>query len=1082
MPDLPRLSHLPDHDDEENVSDEEDASWYAQDISDIITLSTPLPPTFPLTPTSTVDSRVRPDSLPPPPRFNSAGRSRHSKPLPVVPRLSIQPSPPRGPSAQLDPTFPAQKKRHPAIPSRAPPPPPIRIECPSPTMEEKTDELLALLANAALDSGFSGTGLGGSSNVFPPSLPVTPSSAYIPMTPAPSRPPPRSSIPADVDDLEEGNRSAEQQDQDLAQIVEFELEGASSPEWPATPHNISLYSQASFSIDALPSSPSSPFEFQFEMPDLTILVLVMSGGDDWQNVEKAKPNSRLPPVAASSDGAELKGEPTPLDGGNSEVFERTSEGPPERQLNVTDALSYLDSVKVQFQDRPDVYNRFLDIMKDFKGQKIDTPGVIERVSTLFRGHPALIQGFNTFLPAGYRIECTTDSANPDFITVTTPSGTTTQAIRGSLPPDYDLGSRSQGEAAPSAGEIDIELALSYVQKVKNRYANDPDRYKAFLEILSPQVDGNGGGMAVGLNDVRVMESASISVLSARTRVQEAVVYRVSKLFKDDTDLMKGFSHFLPDRNVQQRMAAKLDELEEEPRGSDGNKSRKKIDGPSSSRGLPAPSVPQKRKRKPAIEKEKEKEREIASKAGPSKRIKHQHGANEATPSPSLTQRHAVPHSPRRSGHTQIQPQAVFPPHALPASSTRYDESQFFDRVKTALDNRETYNEFLKVVNLFTQDIIDTARLIQQSRTYLGDGELMVQFKEILGWDDRRERYAGAEDVWTRPTGVLDRPSRNQLNLRYGSYRKLPAHEVHVICSGRDDMCKSVLNDEWVSQPSFTSEDAGFLAHKKNQYEEALHRSEEERHEYDFHIEAINRTIVMLEPFNNKINQLSHEEKAGYKYKPALAGAAKNIHLRVIKKAIPLVLARLKQKHEEWKRAQREWNKVWKEVDAKNYYKSLDHQGITFKTADKKAITPKTFVTQIEAARDEQVAKRAALIDPLFARTRPRHQLEYMLEDVNVLQDGMKLVLSFLDRTQGQLGLADRKKIETFLRSFLPTFFMLDPATFNSSFVPRHEAPDSDASELDSMTDEVDVSSTSSSRGGRNNKKTAAAANDLRNDC
>ncbi|PSR74436.1 hypothetical protein PHLCEN_2v9848 [Hermanssonia centrifuga] len=292
MPDLPRLSHLPDHDDEENVSDEEDASWYAQDISDIITLSTPLPPTFPLTPTSTVDSRVRPDSLPPPPRFNSAGRSRHSKPLPVVPRLSIQPSPPRGPSAQLDPTFPAQKKRHPAIPSRAPPPPPIRIECPSPTMEEKTDELLALLANAALDSGFSGTGLGGSSNVFPPSLPVTPSSAYIPMTPAPSRPPPRSSIPADVDDLEEGNRSAEQQDQDLAQTVEFELEGASSPEWPATPHSISLYSQASFSIDALPSSPSSPFEFQFEMPSVE--------GQDEDSLSPAIPDSPLVGMYASN--------------------------------------------------------------------------------------------------------------------------------------------------------------------------------------------------------------------------------------------------------------------------------------------------------------------------------------------------------------------------------------------------------------------------------------------------------------------------------------------------------------------------------------------------------------------------------------------------------------------------------------------------------------------------------------------------------------------------------------------------------------------------------------------------------------
>lgn len=44
--------------------------------------------------------------------------------------------------------------------------------------------------------------------------------------------------------------------------------------------------------------------------------------------------------------------------------------PPDmtRPLNVTDALSYLDAVKIQFQDRPDVYNQFLDIMKDFKGQ------------------------------------------------------------------------------------------------------------------------------------------------------------------------------------------------------------------------------------------------------------------------------------------------------------------------------------------------------------------------------------------------------------------------------------------------------------------------------------------------------------------------------------------------------------------------------------------------------------------------------------------------------------------------------------------------------------------------------------------
>lgn len=61
-------------------------------------------------------------------------------------------------------------------------------------------------------------------------------------------------------------------------------------------------------------------------------------------------------------------------------------------------------------------------MKDFKSQAIDTPGVIERVSFLFQGNAALVQGFNTFLPPGYRIDC---SADTSVITVTTPTGMTT---------------------------------------------------------------------------------------------------------------------------------------------------------------------------------------------------------------------------------------------------------------------------------------------------------------------------------------------------------------------------------------------------------------------------------------------------------------------------------------------------------------------------------------------------------------------------------------------------------------------------------------------------------------------------------
>jgi paired amphipathic helix protein Sin3a len=41
-------------------------------------------------------------------------------------------------------------------------------------------------------------------------------------------------------------------------------------------------------------------------------------------------------------------------------------GSTDRQPNITDALRYLDVVKVEFHDRPDIYDVFSDTMKDFK--------------------------------------------------------------------------------------------------------------------------------------------------------------------------------------------------------------------------------------------------------------------------------------------------------------------------------------------------------------------------------------------------------------------------------------------------------------------------------------------------------------------------------------------------------------------------------------------------------------------------------------------------------------------------------------------------------------------------------------------
>ena len=75
-----------------------------------------------------------------------------------------------------------------------------------------------------------------------------------------------------------------------------------------------------------------------------------------------------------------------------------------------------------------------------------------------------------------------------------------------------------------------------------------------------------------------------------------------------------------------------------------------------------------------------------------------------------------------------------------------------------------------------------------------------------------------------------------------------------------------------------------------------------------------------------------------------------------------------------------------------------------------------------------------LIDPLFARTRPRYHLKFVMDDVSVLQDLLKLTLSFLDRTTHQIRSLERKKIKSMLRCVVPTFFMIDEDVFNQAFV------------------------------------------------
>ncbi|KAL5533624.1 hypothetical protein ACEPAG_84 [Sanghuangporus baumii] len=799
-----------------------------------------------------------------------------------------------------------------------------------------------------------------------------------------------------------------------------------------------------------------------------------------------------------------------------------------RQLNVTDALSYLDAVKTQFVERPDVYNNFLDIMKDFKSQVIDTPGVIERVSTLFRGHNDLIQGFNTFLPPGYRIECTSDALETTTtITVTTPAGTTTQStdnqqllhahiipqlsptatpplpqttvhvplvapaespvLSTTSPVPYGTSSAIStlnGMAGSYAAQIgrpsahsEFHHAIQYVNKIKTRFEDDPETYKLFLEILHSY---------------------------RKEQNHDDVCYKVEYLFRDAPDLLAEFKKFLPmdgsgqafgQDSFHERVWSELPDK----KSSTAPKRKKK---PVEREIQPAPQVP------------------ISSKStvGRARKSKHMHAKDgNIPPSPSYRPR-SRPASPGHPGHSH---------HAAPSGSaatqsgnvgpsgsgsgSSQDELAFFDRAKKALESREMYDEFLKLLNLFSREIIDARTLIARAEAFLGGGELYAQFKDLMGWDTRRDENAegppGSIRNWTGQS--------TETEERFGkSYRRLPLAETKLACSGRDELSRSVLNDHWVSHPTWASEESGFVAHKKNSYEEALHKSEEERHEFQFYIDIITRTIALLQPIYDRVIELSADERNAFRLPPDFGGSSKSIYYRAIKKvygrdaqglevlqalqdcpavAVPVVLPRLKQKNEEWRRAQRDWNKVWREVDARNFYKSLDHQGATFKSNDKKYITNKSLVTEIESAKGE-VAERAAQAKAktkVYKRSAPTESvdsyddikfaphLEFEFNDIPVLQDALKLVFSFLDRSSIQYSSHERRSVERMLRSFIPLFCMFSMAEFDAAFGPPLESDNTDNEEAGhedaAGSDEGEESHQGSGSGSKSHNKSGGTS-------
>ena len=177
----------------------------------------------------------------------------------------------------------------------------------------------------------------------------------------------------------------------------------------------------------------------------------------------------------------------PRGGESSEAAANNRPGPGAsgQRLTTDDALTYLKDVKERFKDDKEKYNEFLEVMKDFKAQRVDTAGVITRVKDLFKGHRNLILGFNTFLPRGYEI---------------------------TLPPEED-------KKQPA---VEFDQAINYVNKIKARFQTDEHVYKSFLEILNMYRKGN--------------------------KTINEVYQEVAMLFKDHSDLLEEFTYFLPGTN------------------------------------------------------------------------------------------------------------------------------------------------------------------------------------------------------------------------------------------------------------------------------------------------------------------------------------------------------------------------------------------------------------------------------------------------------------------------------------------------------------------------------------------------------
>ncbi|XP_057948540.1 paired amphipathic helix protein Sin3-like 4 isoform X2 [Malania oleifera] len=710
-----------------------------------------------------------------------------------------------------------------------------------------------------------------------------------------------------------------------------------------------------------------------------------------------------------------------------------------QKLTTNDALTYLKAVKDIFQDKRDKYDEFLEVMKDFKAQRIDTAGVIERVKELFKGHRDLILGFNTFLPKGYEI---------------------------TLPPE--------DEQPPVKKPVEFEEAINFVNKIKTRFQGDDHVYKSFLDILN----------------MYRKENKSIS----------EVYQEVAALFHDHSDLLDEFTHFLPDssatatthhapsgRNsiLRDRSSAiptmRQMHIDKKERTAASHADRDSVDYPDHDHDRTLVRADKEARRRGEKEKERREDRDRRERERDDRDFEHD-GCRD------INNMQHLPH--KRKSARRIEDSVDDQLHRIgegaenigmrPGSSSYDDKNAlksmynqefiFCEKVKETLQNPDAYQEFLKCLNMYSREIINREELKSLMGYILGrDTDLMDGFEDFLVrcekidgflagvmskkslWSDGHlPRSAKAEDrdrvrdcerddrdrdrererdrldksaafgnkdvsglkmsLFSSKDKYIGKPIQ-ELDLSNcerctPSYRLLPKNYPIPSASQRTDLGAEVLNDHWVSVTS-GSEDYSFKHMRKNQYEESLFRCEDDRFELDMLIESVNVTTKRVEELLDKINDNTiktdspisiedHFNALNLRCIERLYGDHGLDVMDVLKKnatlALPVILTRLKQKQEEWARCRSDFNKVWAEIYAKNYHKSLDHRSFYFKQQDTKSLSTKALLAEIKEISEKKCKEDDVLLAIAAGNRRPIvPNMEFNYSDPDIHEDIYQLI-------------------------------------------------------------------------------------------